>query len=82
MADRARAHSGPVSTADFSQWLNEVKEAVGVNGKELYYPVRIALTGMHSGPEFDKIIPLIEQGAELSLGVPSVRDRLLQFVGV
>ncbi len=82
LADRARAHSRPVSTADFSQWMNEVKDAVGVDGKELYHPVRIALTGMHSGPEFDKIIPLIEQGAELNLGVPSVRDRLLQFVGV
>jgi nondiscriminating glutamyl-tRNA synthetase len=82
IADRARAHSGPVSVADFSKWMDEVKEAVGVKEEDLYHPVRIALTGMHSGPEFDKIIPLIEQGAELSLGVPSVRDRLLQFVGV
>jgi len=82
MADRARAHPGPVSVADFTRWMDEVKEAVGVKGKELYHPVRIALTGTHSGPEFDKIIPLIEQGAALNLGVPGVRDRLLQFVGV
>jgi nondiscriminating glutamyl-tRNA synthetase len=82
MADRARAHSGPVSAADFSNWMNEVKEAVGVKGKELHHPIRIAITGTHSGPEFDKIIPLIEQGTALNLGVPGVRDRLLQFVGV
>jgi glutamyl-tRNA synthetase/nondiscriminating glutamyl-tRNA synthetase len=82
MASRARAHIGPVSVADFSQWMNEVKEAAGVKGKDLFHPIRIAITGTHSGPEFDKIIPLIEQGATLNLGVPSVRDRLLQFVGV
>jgi hypothetical protein len=62
--------------------MNEVKEAVGVKGKDLYHPVRIALTGTHSGPDFEKIVPLIEAGAALNLGVPSVRDRLLQFVGV
>jgi glutamyl-tRNA synthetase/nondiscriminating glutamyl-tRNA synthetase len=82
IADRARAHSRPVSAADFANWLNEVKEAVGVKGKDLYHPVRIALTGTHSGPDFEKIVPLIEAGAALNLGVPSVRDRLLQFVGV
>jgi glutamyl-tRNA synthetase/nondiscriminating glutamyl-tRNA synthetase len=82
VAHRARAHSGPVTAADFSGWMNEVKEAVGVNGNELYHPVRIALTGTHSGPDFDKLIPLIEQGATLNLGVLSVRDRLMQFVGV
>jgi len=82
IADRARAHSGPVTAADFSRWMDEVKEAVGVKGNELYHPVRIALSGTHSGPDFDKLIPLIEQGATLNLGILNVRDRLLQFVGV
>jgi nondiscriminating glutamyl-tRNA synthetase len=82
LADRVRAHSGPVAPEDFSNWMNEVKEATGVKGKELFHPIRIALTGSHSGPEFDKLIPLIEQGATLGLGIPSVRDRLEQFVGV
>jgi glutamyl/glutaminyl-tRNA synthetase len=59
-----------------------VKQATGVKGKELFHPIRISLTGSHSGPEFDKLIPLIEQGAALKLGIPSVRRRLEQFVGV
>jgi glutamyl/glutaminyl-tRNA synthetase len=62
--------------------MTEVKQATGVKGKELFHPIRIALTGYHSGPEFDKLIPLIEQGAALQLGIPSVRQRLEQFVGV
>ena len=82
LRDRVGAHSGAVTPEDFSAWMNEVKEATGVKGKDLYHPVRIALTGTHSGPEFDKLIPLIEQGATLGLGIPSVRERLEQFVGV
>jgi len=82
MADRVRAHSSQVTAAEFSAWMTEVKQATGVKGKELFHPIRIALTGSHSGPEFDKLIPLIEQGAALKLGIPSVRRRLEQFVGV
>jgi glutamyl/glutaminyl-tRNA synthetase len=82
LAARVRAHAGPVTPADFTTWMNEVKEATGVKGKELYHPVRIALTGTHSGPEFDKLIPLIEEGAALQLGIPSVCERLELFVGV
>ena len=43
--------------------------------------MRIALIGPHSGMKFDKLIPLIEDGAMLGLGIPSVRDRIVRFVG-
>jgi nondiscriminating glutamyl-tRNA synthetase len=82
LADRVRAHTGPVMPADFLTWMNEIKAAAGVKGNDLYHPVRIALTGTHSGPDFDKLIPLIEQGSTLNIGVPSVRQRIEQFVGV
>ena len=82
LASHARSHSGIVSAEEFKSWLNDIKEATGIKGKQLYYPVRIALTGMHSGPEFDKIIPLIEDGALLGLGIPGVQDRIARFVGV
>ena len=80
-ADRVRAHSGHVTPEDFKGWMNEVKVATGVKGKELFHPVRIALTGAHSGPEFDKLIPLMEDGAALGLGIAGVRERILGFVG-
>ncbi len=82
LANHTRAHSGAVSATDFSGWMNQIKEATGVQGDELFQPIRIALTGTHSGPDFDKLIPLIEQGVELNLGIPSVRERLDAFVGV
>jgi glutamyl/glutaminyl-tRNA synthetase len=82
LANHVRSHAGPVSASDFSNWINEVKTATGVDGDELYHPVRIALTGTHSGPELEKLIPLIEQGAALNLGVPDVRERLDAFIAV
>jgi nondiscriminating glutamyl-tRNA synthetase len=82
LAGRLRMHSGYVTAETFKTWLNEIKEATGIKGKELYHPVRIALTGFHSGREFEKIIPLIEDGAALGLAIPSVPQRIFQFVGV
>ena len=47
--------------------MNEVKTETGAKGKDLFHPVRIALIGSHSGPEFDKLIPMMEEGSKLNL---------------
>jgi glutamyl-tRNA synthetase len=82
LAHRVRAHSDIVTSEDFKRWMNDIKAASGVKGKELFHPVRIALIGAPSGPDFDKLIPLIEEGAVLGLGIPSVRERIEKFLGV
>ena len=82
LADRVRVHGEPVTPEHFKGWLDEIKAASGVKGKELFHPVRIALTGAHSGREFDKLLPLIEGGAALGLGIAGVRERVERFVGV
>jgi glutamyl-tRNA synthetase/nondiscriminating glutamyl-tRNA synthetase len=74
-AARAMAEPGPITPERFKALMNEVKAETGAKGKELFHPVRILLTGAHSGPEFDKIIPLMEEGAALGLGVKSVAER-------
>jgi nondiscriminating glutamyl-tRNA synthetase len=81
LAQRVKADSAPVTPEQFKAWMNEIKTETGVKGKELFHPVRIALTGSHSGPEFDKLIPLIEEGSTLSLPehIPGVRERVLGF---
>jgi glutamyl-tRNA synthetase/nondiscriminating glutamyl-tRNA synthetase len=65
----------------FKAIMNEVKAKTGVKGKDLFHPVRVALTGSHSGPEFDKLIPILEEGSQLELPqhVMSVRERLAAF---
>ena len=81
-ATRVQNASGPVTADQFKSWMNEIKTETGTKGKELFHPVRIALTGAHSGPEFDKLIPVIEEGSqlELPLRILSVRERIQQFL--
>ena len=81
LANRVKMHRGPMTAEIFKAWLNEIKTATGAKGPELFHPVRIAITGSHSGPEFDELIPLIEDGAALGVGIPNVCQRVLRFVG-
>jgi glutamyl-tRNA synthetase/nondiscriminating glutamyl-tRNA synthetase len=81
-AARIVALTAPVTAEAFKAVMNEVKAATGAKGKDLFHPVRIALTGAHSGPEFDKLVPLIEAGSALVLPtrVVSVRQRVESFL--
>jgi nondiscriminating glutamyl-tRNA synthetase len=65
----------------FKQIVNEVKAETGAKGKELFHPIRLIVTGSHSGPEFDKLIPILEEGSRLTLPkhVMSVRERVESF---
>src|SRR6202789_1132062 len=51
------AETSSLTPQRFKELMNEVKAETGVKGKDLFHPVRIILTGAHSGPEFDKLIP-------------------------
>jgi nondiscriminating glutamyl-tRNA synthetase len=70
-----------ITAERFKAIMNEVKAKTGAKGKELFHPVRIALTGSHSGPEFDKLIPIIEEGSQLALPkhVMNIKERLAAF---
>jgi nondiscriminating glutamyl-tRNA synthetase len=76
------AEPGVLTPQRFKELMNEVKTETGVKGKDLFHPVRIILTGAHSGPEFDKLIPLFEDGSRLDLPthVSSVRERVETFI--
>lgn len=43
----------------FNTWLNEVKAQSGKKGKELFHPIRKALTALDNGPELKTLLPLI-----------------------
>ena len=43
----------------FGAWMNEVKDKTGRKGKELFHPIRMALTGEANGPELKTLLPLI-----------------------
>ena len=80
-AQQVEGDAAPMTPERFKAIMNEVKAKTGAKGKDLFHPVRIALTGSHSGPEFDKLIPIIDEGSQLDLPqhVLSVRERLAAF---
>jgi nondiscriminating glutamyl-tRNA synthetase len=51
----------------FSAIAQEIKEATGCKGRELFHPLRIILTAKSSGLDLDKFIPLVEEGSGLTL---------------
>ena len=58
--------------------VGQVKAATHQKGRNLFHPIRAALTGRDSGPEMEKLIPLYEDGSRLALPrqVMSSRERL------
>jgi len=49
----------PWDDGTWKRWTGAVKEATGAKGKELFLPLRLALTGLDHGPELKVLLPLI-----------------------
>lgn len=52
---------------DYKAIVEKLKEHTKRKGKQLFHPLRAALTARSSGPELDKLIPLIEIATHLRL---------------
>ena len=66
----ARLGPEPLTAQHFLAIAEEVRRDTGAKGKDLYHPMRIALTGSASGPELVRLLPVIEEGARLPLPRP------------
>jgi glutamyl-tRNA synthetase/nondiscriminating glutamyl-tRNA synthetase len=73
--------AGQLTPEQFKKIINDVKTETGAKGKELFHPIRIVVTGSHSGPDFDKLVPILEEGSRLNLPkrVLSIRERGEEF---
>lgn len=70
----------------FASFAKEIKDETGCKGKDLFHPLRIALTARTSGLKLDRFIYLVEEGARLSFPRPikSCTQRIaevLDFMG-
>jgi glutamyl-tRNA synthetase len=45
----------------WDKWIASIKDVTGRKGKELFKPLRLALTGQEHGPELKKLLPLINR---------------------
>lgn len=58
--------AGPLNKETFRAGAARARAAVGLKGRALFHPIRVALTAADSGPELDLIVPAIDLGAGLS----------------
>nr|WP_295467414.1 glutamate--tRNA ligase [Mesorhizobium sp.] len=57
---------GPWDGTTFRTWMDQVKTVSGRKGKALFMPVRLALTGLPSGPELADLLPLLGREGTLA----------------
>ena len=50
---------GKIDDHTWSIWTKSISTETGLKGKNLFLPLRLALTGMEHGPEMGKLLPLI-----------------------
>ncbi len=66
---------------DFRAISGKLKDNTKRKGKQLFHPLRAAITAKSSGPELDKLIPLIETAARLNLNqVSGCKQRVNAFI--
>jgi glutamyl-tRNA synthetase len=49
----------PWDQTTWGAWTKEVKQETGRKGKDLFLPLRLALTGLEHGPELKALLPII-----------------------
>ena len=50
---------GEWSEATWGEWTGTIKTKTGRKGRELFHPLRLALTGREAGPEMKLLLPMI-----------------------
>jgi glutamyl-tRNA synthetase len=53
--------SEPINSESWSIWTKSIMEATGKKGKDVYLPLRLAITSMSSGPEMSVILTLLSK---------------------
>ncbi len=56
----------PWDATTWKGWTDKVKEVTGRKGRALYAPLRLALTGLSSGPELSDLLPLLGREGTLA----------------
>lgn len=56
----------PWDMAVWKTWTNAIREKTGRKGKALFAPLRLALTGLSSGPELADLLPLLGREGTLA----------------
>jgi len=55
-----------ITDTTWKEWTKAIAESSGKKGKQLFMPLRLALTGQNSGPELKNLLPLLSREEILS----------------
>jgi hypothetical protein len=71
----------PLTPERFSEIITAMKDTMEPRGRELFHPIRLALTGRAGEGALDRVILLLDAAAALPFAVPvkSARARILEF---
>lgn len=71
----------PLTPERFSEIVTSLKDGTGIRSRELFHPLRLALTGRVGEGELDRVILLLDAAAPLGLAAPvkSARERIVEF---
>jgi len=77
-AQQVLLESDPIDFEKYRKAVLQTKELTGEKGKNLFRPIRVAVTARASGPELEQLIPVLEEGCRLELpsAVKGVKERL------
>jgi glutamyl-tRNA synthetase len=56
---------GPLTAEAWGAAKSRIRSETGLKGRALFHPIRLAVTGEGSGPELDRLLPLVAEGSLL-----------------
>jgi len=71
-----RTNGAPRDETGYKAMVERLKTATGLKGKNLFMPLRQAMTGSEHGPELVRLIPLLQHASELDPAVLSPLARV------
>lgn len=81
LAADLREHGSPLDDDQYKAFIERLKVATGLKGKQLFMPLRLALTGLDHGPELVRSIPLLDRASRSDPAVSSPLQRVEKLLG-
>jgi hypothetical protein len=74
-------NGGPVDSNRLKEIVAAVKARLPYSSREIFHPLRVALTGRVGGGELDRVVLLLDRAAQIEglAPVKPVRTRMLEF---
>jgi hypothetical protein len=73
---------GACTPERFGEIVTVMKAELDIGGRELFHPLRLALTGRAGEGGLDRVILLLDAARDAGFEVKKVRERMVEFCSV